>query len=842
MQDTLNARFAAPLPPYYRRRVIVWMDEAGEFASQAAELRLDTARVLIMRPDRLFELRRQIERDCADENILLYCPLSFKRAEDNWLLDVFLYGEEFRADYWSLVFEELGIANTPELRDYAKGVKAFFASKERRARLKALGIGCTGPQELRTCMMSVVCGLKEADLNGVTRAVLSDNNGGEGGLLPQIDKFCGEGAFWQAVRDEYGYNGVPEAQALCAYLLFSAASINAGEGLLSGLPHSAAHAPRAYAFFLSWLAADRKGLLEAVQRAEGMYRIADRLMAADIKDISKQAVLQAADHRLLSEALRAFARDGLDPDEAEALARGRQDKPWYSVFAPYYEALGALAGMRRFYLAHRGGFHEDTPQRLWRDYANELYRMDSHYRTLCNAYEAALSAGLITLEDELKAAAEAAERLYKNWFLKELNGRWSGMLSETTLEDALPDTDKQLGFYSKYIRAQDARVFVIISDGLRYEAGSELADQLTAALSGNTALSSMAAAIPTITSVGMAALLPHRTLRLEDDLRIRSDGLSTEAGNRGAVLAAACPQSLAIGFKELRLMNRAQRQEALRGAKVVYIYHNSIDSAGENGGNVMKASYEGIGEIVQMARILVNELSATAIYITADHGFLYTRSALEEYEKADKELIDGELLEYKRRHAIARLKSAGSQTLAMPLGHLGREDLSAVFPRGSMRFKLQGAYTGYMHGGLSLQELMVPLIRYQNKKAGQKGFTAVSKPEIMVLGNDRRVNNNIFTLSFFQKDICEGKVQPRRVLIRMEDAAGQAVSDEHVFVFDSAARENNDRVSKVTFHLLGSGFDRHAPYYLTLTDADDKAVLERAQYTIDIAFGLDFEF
>ncbi len=134
MKDTLNARFRAPLPDYYRRRIIVWKDEAGEFADTVADLHLENARVLTMRPNALFELRRQIEVDFADEDLLLYCPMAFERPEDNWLLDVFLYSEEFRADYWSLLFAELNIENTRPVREYAKTVSAFFASKERRGK------------------------------------------------------------------------------------------------------------------------------------------------------------------------------------------------------------------------------------------------------------------------------------------------------------------------------------------------------------------------------------------------------------------------------------------------------------------------------------------------------------------------------------------------------------------------------------------------------------------------------------------------------------------------------------------------------------------------------------
>ena len=138
MKDTLNARFRAPLKEHYRRRIIVWKDEEGEFADAAAELELENARILVMQKDHMFELRRQIEVDCAQENLLIYCPLSFSKPQDNWLLDVFLYSEEFRADYWSLLFQELNIADSPDVRTYARSVADFFGSKERREKLRAL--------------------------------------------------------------------------------------------------------------------------------------------------------------------------------------------------------------------------------------------------------------------------------------------------------------------------------------------------------------------------------------------------------------------------------------------------------------------------------------------------------------------------------------------------------------------------------------------------------------------------------------------------------------------------------------------------------------------------------
>lgn len=840
MRDTLNARFRAPLKDYYRRRIIVWRDEEGEFAETVQEMKLDNARVLVMRRDHMFELRRQIERDFADENILLYCPLRFEKPLDNWLLDVFLYSEEFRADYWSLLFQELNIENSRPVREYARTVNAFFASRERRNRLKALRDGYRNEKELQTGIFCVLCGLKVFGMGGAVRAVLTAED--ESSPLSAIEKYCGDDAFWNAMQEEYGYQGAHKPASLSCHILNSAAMLHAEGDSLRGLQGSAVHAQNAYSLFSAWLREDAVQLMDVCQRAETYGNIPAKLAALDRQTLMNLGVYPAADQILLSSLLKGYAEGFFSTDDAETLLRVRADKPWHEAFAPYYAAVRALTDMQLFYLAHRESLRFDDAEAAWRCYENDLYRMDQNYRAFCNAYEDALGLGMTALEDDLKAAQAAAERIYKNWFLTELNDGWTEMLEQGAIETALPHALKQEQFYDLFMSRADSRVFVLVSDGLRYETAMELTERINGRFNGNAECSAMAAMIPTITPVGMAALLPHRKIRMEDDLCVRCDGLSTDAGNREAVLKARRNDSAAVTFDVFRQMNRAQRQEFARNAKVIYIYHDVIDACGESGGKVLSACETAIQELILMMRILVNELSAATVYITADHGFLYTQSPLDEYEKTDREVVEGDVLEYKRRYAIVKEPRHDPRALYLPLRALGREDWMGVFPRGGRRFRLQGSNSSYMHGGLSLQEMMVPLIQYQNKKSGQKGYTAITKTDIVLLGDHREISNNLFTLAFFQKEPCIGKVQPRRVLARFEDGNGAVISDEHIINGSSISQENNERVSRVSFRLLGSGYDRTLDYWLVLTDREDRQEIERIPFRINIVFGLDFGF
>lgn len=841
MKDTLNARFRAPLRDYYRRRIIVWLDEAGEFAQTVAEMTLDNARILTMQPGTMFELRRQIEVDYADENLLLYCPMAFERPQDNWLLDVFLYSEEFRADYWSLLFDELGIENTRPMRDYARSVSAFFDSRDRRARLHALRSRYQNERELQTGIFGVLCGAKAYGFAEVVRRVLAHAGEEENAPLQAIAKCCGEDAFWRACEDAYGYVGEHDTQLLACHMLTTAAMNACQDIRFPGLPYNAACTAQAYAFFVDWKQADAEGLAQACRQVEERFRLESLLRRMKHEELMHIGVFPAADQLLLDAELLGFAEGQFDLDAAQHLLKARHDQPWAAAYGAYYNAVRALINMQRFHLTYRQGFHYTSLPEAWAGYTGELYRMDQHYRAFCLAYDQALTLGIMQLEDSLKAAADAVERLYKNWYLTELNGVWTHLIVENGLS-TLTGTPRQQDFYRDHAAAAENRIFVIISDGLRYETARELAERMTGTLSGNTECQSMAGLLPGITPVGMAALLPHKKLELCDDMKIRCDGMSTDAPNRENVLRAACSESVAVDYAVFRQCSRTQRAELVKGKKVVYIYHDTIDRAGESDGNVFQACETAIQELTQLTRILAGECNAVNVLITADHGFLYTRSPLEEYEKTSKEILHGEILEYKRRHAILRGHEDEPLAAAIELDALGRADLQAVFPRGCLRFRMQGGSSAYLHGGLALQEMVVPLVLYRNRRAGQKGYTAITKPDIELLGASRKISNNLFTLSFYQKQPCGGKVQPRSIRARMEDASGQPVSDEHRLLCDMTAPQNDQRVLRTTFRLLGSGYDRNAEYWLVLRDEEEKAEIERISFQIDVVFEDDFGF
>ena len=90
IQD-LNRRFAAPLPEFYKRRIVVWIDEDQEFVDKLDEITLGGAKVVALTGTNNFYVKKLLAVDDPTSNYLVYRPFAYESDEDNWLLDVELY-------------------------------------------------------------------------------------------------------------------------------------------------------------------------------------------------------------------------------------------------------------------------------------------------------------------------------------------------------------------------------------------------------------------------------------------------------------------------------------------------------------------------------------------------------------------------------------------------------------------------------------------------------------------------------------------------------------------------------------------------------------------------------
>ena len=484
------------------------------------------------------------------------------------------------------------------------------------------------------------------------------------------------------------------------------------------------------------------------------------------------------------------------------------------------------------------------------------------------SFQKSLETSNILLDDLFKHVVDKVEGLYTHWFLGELGNNWSDVCAdELATYGKVLEVPQQEDFYRSRIQTSDTKVFVIISDAMRYEVAATMADQLQRETQSKVSVSSMQSIFPSITKFGMAALLPHKELTVEvrnDILTVLSDGQSTASTYRDKVLKSEDPASVALKYNDIIAMKRAERSALVRGMDVVYIYHDTIDEASHTSDTaVFSACDKAISELKNLVRIIVNEFGGTNILITADHGFLYTYSSLKEEDKVDKrgffdvDAVNSDAIkkesnrrcvEYGRRYAI--MQKGVQPEYLMPVKFLdGNTEFEGFTPRESIRIKMSGGAMNFVHGGISLQEMVVPVIEYHHLRNDSMEYRRNkqkydTKPvTVNLLSANRKISNMIFSLDFYQKDAVSTNREAATYQVYFTDENGKQISDVQKIIADKTGDNGVERTFRCQFNLKSLKYSNTATYYLVIADEQGLQMPQRELFQIDIAFAVDeFDF
>ena len=855
IEQTLKERFAAPLADNYKRRIIFWQDPEGEFSDFADELCLDSVKILKLNGRNNFAAKMLLSETDTESNYLVYNPISYSDIRDDWLLDVELYSEEFRADLVSVRMQELKIPETVPLRRAIKSYSKFFENKERAAKLAALKSNYTNAGQLHIDILAVLTGTSVNTASGVIRAVLMNGLDMESNeALADIRKFGSETVLWELISRYTGYfcRENPSLLALASYILLTTLSITMKPSCLHGLEKfiSEPHQQLCYSLVNEWIHSDDENeLYEIARTVEEEQHLEERFNALDAEDLMNSECFPCIDECILRKYMSEISDDVIKADDIAAAVEKRRTLKWYKRVRYYYDGLLQVALMQRFYQENIGGFHIAEYTKLWKEYTGNYCKMDHFYRQFHAAFGKSLKESSTALDDLYKNVADYVEKLYKNWYLNTLGRQWTALITDEQANgSALPGIPQQTDFYKNYvspIAASGSRVYVIVSDALRYEVAVELTNRLLRETNGTAKISSMQAVFPSATKFGMAALLPHTRLSLTDDIKVLCDGESTEgSAAREKVLNSVHKGNAVITYKTLLSMKQAERREKIRDAHVVYIYHNAIDAAGDKiatEDQVFDACDQAILEIKNLVRIITNDLSGSNILITADHGFLYSYKPLDESDKAEKSFVSGHIIELDRRYVIADGDCTADHMLKIPMTHFD-SNLTGFTPLDNIRMKKQGGGINYIHGGISLQECVVPVIEFKNLRSTSKKFVNVKKVDLQLISQSRKVSNGIFSLDFYQKEAVSGKMAAATYEIYMADASGKAVSDKKTVIADKTDNNGSNRIFRTRFTLKSMEFNKMDTYYLIISETETANIIDRIEFNIDIAFANDFDF
>lgn len=852
IEFNLKERFAAPLPAFYRRRIVFWEDPEREFERDIDELHLDGVHIVKLTGMNNFAVKKMLLHDDLENDYLVYSPLSYADVQDNWLQDIEYYSEIFRADFISMQMEELHIEPSAAMRKTLKLYAKFLENKERCQKLRRIGRDYQTPLQLHIDIMAVLAGLNGGSAQDIIIAVLSASPDKESNeVLQNIRKFGSIEAFWQLVRKYTGYIEEEDKplRELAAHILLTALSQTMNASVLKGLERFISDSNKAYCYSLvsEWRSReDNDVLYELCRTVEQELRLPARFDKLEPETLITGDIFPCINESILSQFYSEITDHVVRVDLLMTVCENRRTAGWYRQFSDYFDCLFFIGKMELFRQEHGGGFHIVEPQKVWQLYTSDLYRMDSYYRRFHRAFGHSLQNTNDVLEDSLKHAAEFVEVLYRNWFLHELTASWTNAASDDLASlGYVSEIRRQRDFYKHYISpiTKNSRVFVIISDALRYEVAAELTERLVRTTRGTAELESMQAVFPSITKFGMAALLPGNRLSVDDSMNVLADGQPTRStADRNAVLNAA-KSSVAVQYTELLAMKKAERRELIAGKDVIYIYHNAIDAIGDKlptESKVFDACETAMQELSSILRIVTNELNGTNAFITADHGFLYTYQPLSESDKVDRTAFSGEVYELGRRYALTSADTVAEHLLPVNLSReLDGTPVKGYAPRDTIRMKVQGGGENYVHGGISLQEIAVPAIVYKNLRTNSKNYVEVTNAELKLLSETRKITNLIFSLDFYQRQPVGDKVQPCTYTLYMTDEDGVIISDRQTVIADKSSENASDRTFRVRFNLKAGAYSSKKLYRLIIANDTD---VEEIEFHIDIAFADDFGF
>ncbi|MDE5824692.1 MAG: BREX-1 system phosphatase PglZ type A, partial [Lachnospiraceae bacterium] len=383
------------------------------------------------------------------------------------------------------------------------------------------------------------------------------------------------------------------------------------------------------------------------------------------------------------------------------------------------------------------------------------------------------------------------------------------------------------------------RTVVIISDAMRYEVGRELFQRMKDDPRCTAKLSAMMSTLPSYTRLGMAALLPHKSLVMKDDYEVYADDvLCNDLARRQTVLQRHCKDSVCVQFDDIKKLKIASLREIFTGKQVVYVYHNQIDARGDKVNTedeVFNACEDAICEVMELIHRISTNVNTYRFIVTADHGFIYKRDKIAESDKIGG--VSNKEAWINRRYIVSKEAVNDDGVQNMNLGYiLGYEDDKVVtFPVSSNVFKAGGGQN-YVHGGSSPQEMLVPVLDVKMERGHME-----SKPvQIKLVSIVQKITNLITSMDFIQSEPISdtAKETTYRMVFMSED--NKRISNENIYVADSREADSAKRIFRMRFLFKNQKYDKNRQYYLVVTDNKTGGELFRHPVIVDITFADDF--
>lgn len=790
------------------KRVVFWYDDEGKCRSEYEDVALDGVNKLEIAGNE-FGIKYQILVAKPTEKFLVYSSKPRPESGSDWLYDLYLAGGSFSTDPVSMTISEMGFRDDEATRSLIMAVNpAFFKSEMRKRDVCALtevagGANTLTVEGLVLVLCAVLCKVKDhAKIEYVLSALLKELSENKTDKIDEITKFGLEKELWRVVAATYGYQSATPSVVDFANQLFHDAFAVPILHEVSLLNHMA------LSFFNDWKnnSKSKKDFLKLSDAQADKLDIASRIATVDIATFGAYDIYREIDVRIVKSLLTEIERGTARVDDVAKLIGLRKDGCRFEEFKSQYQALDAAA---RFFaaLATVDLSSVDAADAI-KKYSKSWFVIDQQYRLFIENYNAAKSAdaNVIDLFATLKPKVDG---FYINNYLDPQSRSFQSHLNGLT-EWKVEGCKSQLNFWRDTIESAGVSVCVIISDGLRYEIAAELAQRIEATHRYSAKIEPMLGVLPSFTQLGMAALLPHGSLDFAGTDQgspsewVISNGKSTKGLEaRKTILAEATPKGNAIAYKDLMAMTKQECRVFQSSASVLYVYHNLIDARGdkrETEDETAQACREAVDEILKAISKVGGDYRVHKFIVTSDHGFLYQDRELgpEQYVADEAAIYDAQVT--KSRFLVGYPVSESAVLMNFRTQDLGLDVGAEVrIAKGIMRMRKAGSGVKFVHGGASLQEIVVPMVEIQHVRNRDEDVVPV-EAEILVDGVGR-ITTSRFSVSVYQTSPIGDEFSKRKVRLSLHATDGSPLSDAVEMVLDSEAETVPDRTKSATLTL-----------------------------------------
>ena len=820
---------------FKKHRIVFWYDSKKELRQDYETLEFSDIEKIELKNNE-FRVKHRILRKEPDKKFLLYHEGEVPSDLDNWLLDVQLASGEFRTDQSAIWLNELGLGM--EFTDIVNDHALFFNAAKRREKLKKI-LSSDDTQNVVRMKILAVCAASDPRIDDILENLFTESANKKSEKLKLIENCRLANFLWNRLELSFGYTSdSPGLRDFIIQLFKSCYDMSLG--------NDSALNPDALVFLKRWKDSvkHQKAFETLSKKCADILTIEQDLQKRDISSLEEIDCFELVDLKILSDLVKNVVDQTISAGDRECLIRQRKLSHWYKKYMDLYQAIDYGARFIKF--LDEADLNIESMNDGLTQYTNCWYLLDQLYRKYVFHTK---QSGQISI---LKALSDKVENLYSNNYLLTVNNNWQILVDQC---DGWSNTN--IEFQRDFFRRQVSpflrdkkKVFVIISDALRYEIGHELHSLIRQEDRFDAQISPMLSTLPSFTRLGMAALLPNKEIQFSDNhsTTVFVDGKSTQGTeNRSKILQNAVKgRAKAMRADDLLGMNKTECRDLFREHDVVYVYHNQIDATGdkkESEGRVFDAVEDTLEALIKIIKKLV-AANATNLLVTSDHGFIYQDKVLEDSDFLGADISGIDAWHQDRRFLLGKDLPRNTGMKSFTAKQAGIEgDMEIQIPKSINRLRLKGSGSRFVHGGASLQEVVVPVVKIHKKRKSD-----ISKVGIDILGSATTfITTGQLSVTFYQAQPVTDKIQSRVLRAGIYSKNDDLVSDSHKLNFEFASENPRERELKIRFVLTQKADElNEQDVYLRLEEQEPGTAYYKeyksTRYVIRRSFTSDFDF